>query len=184
MFPRYRGLPDDCSVENLPLPFRTLGSMVGAGGTRQTKYENGEICQPFFSIFFWAEVLPFIYFLKLLGLFMIRCSSIVLLHGLPVSSRVSSPHCSSREPRVHKSKSMQRLISSILGTGTAKFLVTWLLRIVQKGVSVWQCCAVNRWLLSGACPWKTLTLLSHFFFLFSSRKIAERLHKGKKVRWF
>ena len=39
--------------------------------------------------------------------------------------------------RVHKNKSMQRLISSLWGTGTAKFQVTWLLCIVQNGVSVW-----------------------------------------------
>ena len=39
--------------------------------------------------------------------------------------------------RVHKNKSMQRLISSLWGPGTAKFQVTWLLRIVQNGVSVW-----------------------------------------------
>ena len=39
-------------------------------------------------------------------------------------------------PRVHKNKSVQRLISSLWGPGTAKFQVTWLLRIVQNGVSV------------------------------------------------
>ena len=38
--------------------------------------------------------------------------------------------------RVHKNKSVQRLISSLWGPGTAKFQVTWLLRIVQNGVSV------------------------------------------------
>ena len=54
------------------------------------------------------------------------------------------------QARVHKNKSMQRLISSLWGTGTAKFQVTWLLHIVQKGVSIWQCCAVDRWLVSGA----------------------------------
>ena len=53
-------------------------------------------------------------------------------------------------PRAHENKSMQRLISSQWGTGTAKFQVTWLLRIVQKGVSMWQCCAVDRCLMSGA----------------------------------
>ena len=37
-----------------------------------------------------------------------------------------------------------------MGTGTAEFQVTWHLRIVQKGVSVWQCCAADRWLMSGA----------------------------------
>ena len=52
--------------------------------------------------------------------------------------------------RVHKNKSMQRLISSPWGPGTAKFQVTWLLRIVQKGVSMWQCCAVDCWLMSAA----------------------------------
>ena len=30
------------------------------------------------------------------------------------------------------------------------FKVTWLLRIVQKGASMWQCCAVDRWLMSAA----------------------------------
>ena len=59
------------------------------------------------------------------------------------------------KPRVHKNKSMQRPISSLWGTGTAKFQVTWLLRIVQKGVSMWQCCAVDRWLMSGAYRCKT-----------------------------
>ena len=44
---------------------------------------------------------------------------------------------SSVAPRVHKNKSMQRPISSLWGPGTAKFQVTWLLRIVQNGVSVW-----------------------------------------------
>ena len=34
-------------------------------------------------------------------------------------------------PRVHKNKSMQRLISSLWGTGTAEFQVTWLLRIAK-----------------------------------------------------
>ena len=43
----------------------------------------------------------------------------------------------SMSARVHKNKSMQRLISSLWGPGTAKFQVTWLLRIVQNGVSVW-----------------------------------------------
>ena len=127
--------------------------------------------------------------------------------------------------RVHKNESMQRLISSLWGTGTAKFQVTWLLRFVQKGVlsfckfsvqfyfryfqwsmvlpklkihlnekntvldpngihghpnlnetersviahyrnfnapkickttvSVWQCCAVDRWVMAGAYRWKT-----------------------------
>ena len=41
------------------------------------------------------------------------------------------------QARVHRNKSMQRLISSVWGPGTAKFQVTWLLRIVQNGVSVW-----------------------------------------------
>ena len=60
--------------------------------------------------------------------------------------------------RVHKNKSMQRLISSLWGTGTAKFQVTWLLRIVQKGVSMWQCSAADRsliMLMSGAFRCKT-----------------------------
>ena len=56
----------------------------------------------------------------------------------------------SMRSRVDKNKSMQRLISSLWGPGTAKFQVTWLLRIVQKGVSMWQCCAVDRWLMSAA----------------------------------
>ena len=84
--------------------------------------------------------------------------------------------------RVHKNKSMQRLISSLWGTGTAKFQVTWLLRIVQKGVSMWQCCAVDRWLMSAAYRCTTLIRSSLFSFLFSSRKLAERARKGKKVR--
>ena len=84
--------------------------------------------------------------------------------------------------RVHKNKSMQRLISSLWGTGTAKFQVTWLLHIVQKGVSMWQCCAVDRWLMSAAYRCTTKIRLSHFSCLFSSRKLAERVRKGKKVR--
>ena len=52
--------------------------------------------------------------------------------------------------RVHKNKSMQHLISSLWGPGTAKFQVMWLLRNVQKGVSMWQCCEADRWLMSAA----------------------------------
>ena len=83
-----------------------------------------------------------------------------------------------------KNKSVQRLISSLWGTSTAKFQVTWLLRIVQKGVSRWQCCAVDRWLMSGAYRCKTWVHLLRFSFIFSSRKLAERVHKGQKVRLF
>ena len=86
--------------------------------------------------------------------------------------------------RVHKTKGMQRLISSLWGTGTAKFYVTWLLHIVQKGVSMSQCCAVDRWLMPGAYRCKTRIHLSHSSFLFSSRKLAERVHKGRKLGWF
>ena len=86
--------------------------------------------------------------------------------------------------RVHKNKSMQRLISSLWGTGTAKFQGTWLLHIVQKGVSMSQCCAVDRWLMSGAYRCKPKSIYRAFPFFFSSWKLTERVHKGKKVRLF
>ena len=71
-----------------------------------------------------------------------------------------------------------------MGHWHGKIQVTWNLRIVQKGVSMWQCCAVDRWLMSGAYRCKTQNHLSCFSFLFSSRNLAERVHKGKKVRFF
>ena len=67
-------------------------------------------------------------------------------------------------PRVHKNKSMQHLISSLWSTGTAKFQVTWLLRIVQKGVSMWQCCAVDRWLMSMQNLNPFIAIFLSFFF--------------------
>ena len=82
-------------------------------------------------------------------------------------------------PRVHKNKSIRRLIFSLWGTGTAKFQVTWLLRIVQKSVSIWQ------WYLTmlrgrpvTQAYAKPKFYLSHFSFPFSSRKLAERVHNG------
>ena len=52
------------------------------------------------------------------------------------SSGIQTREIRLRTSRVHKNKSMQRLISSLWGTGTAKFQLTWLLRILQKGVSM------------------------------------------------
>ena len=88
---------------------------------------------------------------------------------------------------VHKNKSMQRLIFSLRGTGTVKFQVTWFLFIVQNSVSVWQCCAVDGWLRTGAHDAKPISAYQltarFFFFFFSSQKRTERAYKGKKVRW-
>ena len=72
--------------------------------------------------------------------------------------------------RVHKNKSMQRLISSQWGIGKAKFQVTWLLRNVQKGVSMWQCCVVYRWLMS-------MQNLNSFIALFLSSFCFTKTHR-------
>ena len=55
---------------------------------------------------------------------------------------------------------------------------------MKESYVVWECCAVDRSLMSGAYWWKTWIILSRFFFLFMSQKLAERVHKGKKVRGF
>ena len=85
-------------------------------------------------------------------------------------------------PRLHKqqsqrTKSMQRLISSLWGTDTAKFQVTSLLRVVKKGVAVWQCSAVTGKPLTHVDA-KPKFIYRTFLFFFFSRKLAERVHKG------
>ena len=85
---------------------------------------------------------------------MLFCSYIVIGTASSWWSGAES-HALIQKNWVHKNKSMQRLISSLWGTGTAKFQVTWLLRIEQKGVSMWQCCVVDRWLMSRAYRCKT-----------------------------
>ena len=96
-----------------------------------------------------------------------------------VCMHVCLRECMEVSPGVHKNTSMQRLISSLWGTGTAKFQVTWLLRIVQKGASVWQCCAVDRYLMAWCRRFmiideKPKTFYSAFSFFF----LHENLQRG------
>ena len=83
--------------------------------------------------------------------------------------------------RVHENKSMQRLISSLWGTGTAKFQVTWLLRIVQKGVSMRQCCTADRWLMSMQNLNLFIALFFLFFFFFFHENSQEECIRVRKL---
>ena len=49
-------------------------------------------------------------------------------------------------PRVHKTKSVQRLLSSLLGTGTTKLQVTWLYVLYKRVYRCASTCLADRWL--------------------------------------
>ena len=92
-------------------------------------------------------------------------------------------------PRLHKqqrTKSMERLISSLWGTDTAKFQVTSRLRVVKKGVSMWQCSAVSGKPLThvDAKPKKFIYRTFPFFFLHESLQRERECIKGKTIRCF
>ena len=68
-------------------------------------------------------------------------------------------------------------LNLVLFSKVRKYEIKYWTKICDFTVSVWQCCAVDRWLMSGAYQWKTLTLLTRFYC------IHENSHRGcKRVR--
>ena len=85
-------------------------------------------------------------------------------------------------PRVHKNKSVQRLISSLWGSGTAKFQVTWLLRIHGTKGCIDVAVLRGRPLTQVDAKPKFIYRTFSFFFLHQNSQ-SGRI-KGKKVRCF